>query len=119
MTLLDEFQAIPTEIFDEFESLVKVATFKLGGGVHPVTGAVVPPTTEDVDILKDEFSANQVDGQAIQSGDIKLIADAKSFSSITPTVSGLKVTLEGVDYEVIRAMIDGADAAWVMQVRAL
>lgn len=87
---------------------------------NPVTGVVTQPAvTEQVTCVRIDYQARQVDGQVIQVGDFQLIAEVARFQSINPKTNGVRVTVDGIECQIINAQVDAADAAWVLQVRQL
>lgn len=98
-------------------NLMISCTFSLAGGYDPVTEVDSAATTEAVDCLREEYKAGQIDGQAIQSNDFKLLALGDEFLTIYPKTAGLTVTVDGKVCTVVSASIDPADALWIIQVR--
>lgn len=87
---------------------------------NPVTGVVTQPAvTEQVYCVRIDYQARQVDGQVIQVGDFQLIAEVARFQVINPKTNGVRVTVGGIECQIVNAEKDAADAAWVLQVRQL
>lgn len=111
-----EFQAVASELKEEFADFFKPRVFSLAGSYSPSTGNT-PPTTETVDAMREEYNQSQIDGQSIKANDFMLLAVVSDFTTIVPTTNGLKVTVDSVECSVIRAVKDAANATWVIQVR--
>ncbi|HAD31527.1 MAG: hypothetical protein CL578_22400 [Alteromonadaceae bacterium] len=114
-----DFQGIAADIKTTFSDFFLPRVFTLPGAVDPITEQETGGATETVDAVREEYQARQIDGQAIQSRDFKLLALVNNFTEINPKTDGLKVNVDGVDCQVVRAEKDAADAVWIIQVRGL
>lgn len=120
-----EFAGIVESIFAAFPGARHQATFTTpgSGGVYdPITGETVggtPGASQTLEVIIDDYNAKEVDGQAIQRNDFKLICRAKDFAQIEPRSDNLTVSARGVSCRVMTAETDPMGAHWVLQVRQL
>lgn len=113
----EKFQAVAARIKNKSGNLFAPVVFSMPGVTNPITGATVPGATESVPAYRDDYSSAQIDGQIIRSTDFKLLVIASDFTTINPKASGLRVTVNGKNCQVINAELDGADAHYILQVR--
>jgi hypothetical protein len=106
-------------IDDEFAEFFTSRDFTLKSGYDPMTGGYSSTITLPVLAARIEYDTMQVDGSLIQVGDFQLLAKVSEFTTLQPRTDGLQVDVDGVLCQVIRATKDPADAAWIMQVRAV
>jgi hypothetical protein len=116
-TTKEEFQLTAQELKEEFADFFIGRVFQLPGGYDQITGTQTAGATETVEAFREDYTASQIDGQLIQKNDFKLIALAADFTTINPKTDGLTVVVDGVTCTVVTAYLDGADAAWTIQVR--
>jgi hypothetical protein len=114
-----DFQGVASDIKTTFADFFLPRVFSLPGSFDPITETETGGATETVDAMREEYEAGQIDGQAIQSKDFKLLALANDFDTINPKTDGLTVSVDGTECQVIHAEKDAADAVWTIQVRAL
>lgn len=112
-----KFDGVVSKVRSKFPDLFNATVFTLSGGFDPLTRLTSTTVTETVGAAREDYEANQIDGQMIKSNDFKLIAQKSDFKLINPKKSGLKAYVDGVDCTVVSAKLDPADAAWTIQVR--
>lgn len=119
-----EFQQVAADLFGVFADFAKLRTFsKPGttGTLDPNTGVVTggsAEVTESVPTIREDYNAQEVDGQTIQRNDFKLLVQVNSFADISPRTDSVRVDVDGVGCRIINAEKDTADAVWTLQVRA-
>lgn len=75
-----------------------------------------PPTTFNINVIRDAWGFGQVDGTLIRATDLKLMAQA---GVVVPTVADT-ITLAGVIYEIMNVMpeaVGGVDLFYIIQAR--
>ncbi len=112
-----EFQQVADDLKAEFLDFFKPAIFTRKGTYDPVTRTTTGDTALTVDALREEYNANQIDGQSIQANDFKLLVVASEFTTIKPTVDGLSCVYDGRTITVKRVSLDSANAMYTLQVR--
>lgn len=82
------------------------------------TGTVAPTFTsvEGISIILSEFAFEVIDGETIQPEDQKAMIAARTISTVTPKPKD-RITKSGETWEVVKAMTDPAEAAWVLHIR--
>lgn len=117
-TFPEEFIDLADELInDEFAAFKRPIKFSLVGSYNPVTGVTTEPTVDDVNGIRLEYRADQIDDNRIQANDYMLVIKATEFSNLTPAVTGVKVELDGRTINLVHAAIDAANAVWTLQVR--
>ena len=112
-----EFQQVADELKIEFLDFFKPAIFTRKGTYDPLTRQTTGDIILTVDALREEYMANQIDGQSIQANDFKLLIVASEFTTIQPTTDGLSCVYDGRTITVKRATLDAADAMYTLQVK--
>lgn len=115
----NKFQSVAEKMFAKAKTgnLTLVSAFKKAGGYDPVTGTSSPATTDTVDVIREDYNANEIDGDLIKSSDFKLLARTVSFVNLDPKTSGITAVIEGVTVNLEDAQKDAADAVWTLQMR--
>ncbi|MDX1453630.1 MAG: hypothetical protein R3183_13805 [Oleiphilaceae bacterium] len=117
-TLKSEFTELADELLnDEFADFLLSVTFELPGGTDPVDGTTTAGASDTVNALREDYTAREIDGNIIQSGDYKLLVENAQFANVDPRKSGITATVEGVKVNLNNAELDSADAAWTLQMR--
>ena len=112
-----EFQQVADELKIEFADFFKPANFTRKGAYDPLARTTTGDIDLTVDALREEYNAQQIDGQSIQVNDFKLLIVASEFTTIQPTADGLSCIYDGRTITVKRAMLDAANAMYTLQVR--
>ena len=114
-----KFRALATKLFGKAEAgeLTVDAEFSVSGGIDPITGVPAAGISETVIVVPESYDEAQVDGQAIQRGDFKLLARFESFSAIDPTTNGVNVSIAGKNYAIVTHKNE-FDILYTLQVRS-
>lgn len=75
------------------------------------------PTSTIVNVALVAYQAQEIDEKAVRTGDIKAFFRASEFGGSLK--SGMTVTVDQTDYEVIRAKNDMFQAYWFVQLRSV
>jgi len=116
-----KFKSVAAKLFAKAKAgnLTQLVTFATQGGTDPVTGATTAGASDTVDVVREDYQANEIDGSIVMQGDFKLLAEFDSFVNLDPRSSGITATVDGVDVRLMDAQKDAADAAWTLQMRKL
>lgn len=119
-----DFQQVAADLFGVFADFAKLRSFSKPGSIgtlDPNTGIVSgggAEVIESVPTIREDYNAQEVDNQAIQRNDFKLLVQANSFTNISPRTDSVRVDVDGASCRIINAEIDAAEAVWTLQVRA-
>ncbi len=116
-TTRQEFKDLALELKAEFADFFIAREFIVTGDIHPVTGVETGGKSEVIECFRDVYKTGQIDGQQIQAKDFKLLVIDSDIKTIDMRTDDLKVVVDGVKCEVVNTDIDGATAAWTLQVR--
>lgn len=112
-----KFQDVAVKIKAKFADFFISREFKIETGFDPITRVASTSVIDNVECMRENYDQSQIDGQSIQINDFKLLALNEDFSTLLPTVNGLKVTVDGKSCDVIDSNLDAANAMWTIQVR--
>ena len=84
-----------------------------------MTGATTAGASDTVDVVREDYQSNEIDGTLVKKGDYKLLAEFDSFVNLDPRSSGITATVDGVAVRLMDAKTDAADAVWTLQMRKL
>lgn len=113
----EKFTAVSEKLFAKARAgnLDADCVFEKLGSYSPSTGQL-PPATETVSCIREEYTAKQKDGTIIQRNDFMLMAQVADFSALTPRTDGVTVTVDGIECTIVD--IDNTfDIVYIMQVR--
>lgn len=116
-----KFKSVAAKLFAKAKAgnLTQSVTFSTQGGTDPVTGATTAGVSDTVDVVREDYKSNEIDGSIVMQGDFKLLAEFDSFVNLDPRNSGITATVDGVDVRLMDAQKDAADAVWTLQMRKL
>ena len=118
MGLQADIQSGAARAFSAIADLLTAVTYRhiTPGTYDPAAGTQTPTvTTQSVSVLLLDYSAREIDRQAIQPGDQKVLCP-QSYLSPAPTL--LDEMVVGTDtWAVVRVEKDPAGATWELQVR--
>lgn len=118
------FQQVAADLFSVFADFAKPTTFTRpgSGGVYdPITGETTggtPAHASTAPAIRQDYEAQEVDGQAVQRNDFKLLV-RKATLNTDPRADSVTVSFGGRQCRIINAELDAADAVWTLQVRQL
>ena len=98
-------------------NLTRVAVFSLPGDYDPLTDIIGDPYSETVDAIIEKYNKREIDGQLVQSNDLKLLVRNSQLMAIDPRTDGMTLSINGSSLTIIDADIDPANAVWTIQVR--
>jgi len=120
VTLKTDFQDAAVQIINgAFASLNQVATItSVSNGPAKADGTFDESVSEQsVKVVVSSFKSTRESTQPVQGDDLKVYIARKGVSEKPDTNDQL--TIGDVTYSIIAVMVDGADAAYVLHVRAL
>lgn len=125
MTTRAKFQGVADKLFTKFADVLKMAAFSVpgaGGTLDPITGVITggsAPVDSMALVLREEYTAREVDGQKIQVNDFKLLVRVQELTLDPRTDSATVTVLNDGTCNIITANKDAADAVWTLQVRKI
>lgn len=123
MTTRAKFKGIAAKLFAKFSDLAPNTPFVtpgMNGTFNPVTGTVTGGTDALIEYgatIREEYEARQIDGQAIQANDFKLLVQVDSFTQFDPRADNTFTFVDNIPCRIINATKDAADAVWTVQCR--
>lgn len=114
-----KFKSVADKLFTKARNggLVINCDFELKGDYDPVTNTDTPSIIEQIECVRDDYSAHQIDSEIIQRNDFMLLARFDSFTTLTPKNDSVTVGVGGVNCSIVNIKLDAADAVYIMQVR--
>lgn len=74
--------------------------------------------SEAHEAIRLEYEASEIDGQSIQRGDFKLIAEAVKWVSVDVRADNVSATFNGEEVDIVSVISDPAGATYTFQARA-
>lgn len=116
-----KFKSTAAKLFAKAKAgnLTASVVFSKAGGTDPVTGQTTTGASATVDVIREDYQSNEIDGTLVKKGDYKLLAEFDSFVNLDPRESGITAVVDGVSVRLMDAQKDAADAVWTLQMRKL
>ena len=116
--LKSKFKAVADKLMNEtFEDFKKPLTLRKA--TPPATyGGATTYATEAHEAIRESYKASEIDGQAIQKGDFKLILEFAKWTTITPRSDNVDAIFNGATIDIVSVETDAADATYILQCRA-
>ena len=113
------FKSLANKLINStFADFREWCTFELLGDYNPVTETNSASTSQTVLCIRQEFNANQKDGNIVQRQDFKILAEFDKFTLLSPRTDGVLVTINGLSNSIVSSTLDAANAVYTIHLRA-
>ena len=115
-----KFQAVAAKLFQKASDgdLIVSCKFELLGDYDPVLETSTASISETINCIREEYNEMSMNGQNVQRGDYKLLAQYVDFTKLDPRTDGVNLTINGKSTTIAHAELDAADAVYTIHVKA-